>query len=325
MRVAAAASPRLVLESSARRELRLRRVGLVRDHRVDPRALVIRVFDHRRFPLALVLRIINHGRLPLAVFFFVPILGRLRLGVGDLGRDVVVALGLGGLGVGDLLRVDPVLGLGLVGVLDLLVRERPAVDDVARGLGDLVEEDLVGAVLLEDERVQVRELVLVRVVQLDLLLLEQILAAVLEDEVDARDVVAAEVGAEHDGVGRVAAEGLAVDLAGQQLDVAAAAERVVLLLVLHRVLEHERALLRRRFRVEGRGDGVELHVLGRLHALRQRLVDEPLARRVDPLARRVRVLPLGRRPSLRDVLVERLLEIDFRLDGRERERQEGSS
>merc|ERR1719393_531201 len=120
-----------------------RRVVLVRDHRVLPGALVVGVVDHRRLPLALVVRIINHRRLPLAVLLGVPVLGLFRLGVRDLGGDVVVAVGLDGLGVRDLLRVDPVLGLADLRVLDLLVREVPAVDDVALGLGVLVEEDLV--------------------------------------------------------------------------------------------------------------------------------------------------------------------------------------
>merc|ERR1719313_2618581 len=144
--------------------VRLGRVGLVRDERVLPGALVVGVVDHRRLPFALVVRIINHRRLPLAVLLGVPVLGLLGFRVGNFRRDVVVAVGLDGLGVRDLLRVDPVLGLGDLGVLDLLVGEVPAVDDVALGLGVLVEEDLVRAVFLEDESVQVSELVLVRVV-----------------------------------------------------------------------------------------------------------------------------------------------------------------
>merc|ERR1719331_127065 len=90
----------------------LRRVVLVRDHRVLPGALVIRVIYHRRLPFALVVRVVDHRRLPLAVLLGVPVLGLLGLGVGNFRRDVVVAVRLDGLGVGDLLRVDPVLGFG---------------------------------------------------------------------------------------------------------------------------------------------------------------------------------------------------------------------
>merc|ERR1719235_2434250 len=126
-----AAVHRPELEADGREVLvfrvRLGRVGLVRDERVLPGALVVGVVDHRRLPLALVVRIINHRRLPLAVLLGVPVLGLFRLGVGNLRRDVVVAVGLDGLGVRDLLRVDPVLGLGDLRVLDLLVREVPAV------------------------------------------------------------------------------------------------------------------------------------------------------------------------------------------------------
>merc|ERR1719316_2224788 len=112
----------------------LGRVIFVRDQRVLPGALVVGVVDHRRLPLALVVGVVDHRRLPLAVLLGVPVLGLLRLRVRDLGGDVVVAVGLDGLGVRDLLRVDPVLGLGDLRVLDLLVGEVPAVDDVALGL-----------------------------------------------------------------------------------------------------------------------------------------------------------------------------------------------
>merc|ERR1712159_391411 len=46
---------------------------------------VVLVRDHRVLPGALVVRVINHRRLPLAVLFRVPVLGLLRLGVRDLG------------------------------------------------------------------------------------------------------------------------------------------------------------------------------------------------------------------------------------------------
>ncbi len=101
---------------------------------------------------------------PLAVLFRVPVLGLFRLRVRDLGGDVVVAVGLDGLGVRDLLRVDPVIRFRDVLILDLLVGEGPAVDDVALGFGVLIEEHFVRAVLLEHQGIQMRELVLVRVV-----------------------------------------------------------------------------------------------------------------------------------------------------------------
>merc|ERR1719311_703974 len=134
----------------------LGRIVLVRDQRVLPGALVVRVIDHRRLPLALVVGVVDHRRLPLAVLFRVPVLGLLRLRVRDLGGDVVVAVGLDGLGVRDLLRVDPVLGLADLRVLDLLVGEGPAVHNISLGLGVLIEEDLVAPVLLEHQRIQVR-------------------------------------------------------------------------------------------------------------------------------------------------------------------------
>merc|ERR1719161_109924 len=202
-----AAVDRPELEADGREVLVFRvglgRVVLVRDHRVLPGALVVGVVDHGCLPLALVVGVVDHRRLPLAVLLGVPVLGLLGLGVGNLGRDVVVAVGLDGLGVRDLLRVDPVLGLGDLGVLDLLVGEVPPIHNVALGLGVLVEEDLVRAVLFQNKSIQVRELVLVRVVELDLVRLQQVLAVVLEDQVDARHVVAAQIGSEHNRIRRI--------------------------------------------------------------------------------------------------------------------------
>merc|ERR1711871_1291349 len=133
-----AAVHRPELEADGREVLVFRvglgRVVLVRDQRVLPGALVVGVVDHRRLPLAVLCR--------------VPVLGLLRLRVRDLGGDVVVAVGLDGLGVRDLLRVDPVLGLADLRVLDLLVGEGPAVHNISLGLGVLIEEDLVATVLL---------------------------------------------------------------------------------------------------------------------------------------------------------------------------------
>mmetsp|Transcript_58677 Transcript_58677/g.101055 ORF Transcript_58677/g.101055 Transcript_58677/m.101055 type:complete len:353 (+) Transcript_58677:221-1279(+) len=207
--------------------------------RVHPLALVLRVVDHGGLPRALVLRVGNRGRLPLSVVFVFPVLGLRCLRVRDGGRDVVVALRLHVLRVGDLLRVHPVLGLALGGVLNGLGRESPAFGEFPGGLLYLVEQHLVRAVRLEDERVEVRELVLVVVVEFDVLFLQQVLALVVEDEVDAAHVVPTQVGAEHDGVLVVAAKLGLVDR-GQELDVAPTAEGVVLLLVLHRELHYER-------------------------------------------------------------------------------------
>lgn len=55
---------------------------------------------------------------------------------------------------------------------------------------------------------------------------------VSENGVDAADIVATQIRAKHDAVGRVAAKRLLVGRRRQQLDVAARAEAVILLFVL---------------------------------------------------------------------------------------------
>merc|ERR1719499_3088420 len=75
----------------------------VGDHGVDPLALVVGVVDLPGLPLALEVGVVDHGGLPLAVHLVVPVLG------------------LGGVGVGHVLRLVPVLGLAVLGVVDLLL------------------------------------------------------------------------------------------------------------------------------------------------------------------------------------------------------------
>ena len=68
-----------------------------------------------------------------------------------------------------------------------------------------------------------------------------------EDEVDARDIVATEIGAKHDAVRRVPTKGFGVDLARQQLDITTSTKGVVLLLVFYGELDDEGAVRRRSF------------------------------------------------------------------------------
>jgi len=164
------------------------------------------------------------------------------------------------------------------------------------------------------------ELILVRVVELDLVVLEEVLVVVREDRVDAAHVVAAEVRAEHDRVRRVTAKVGLVNVAREKLDVAAAAERVLLLLVLHRELDDKRLVdRRRRGRHLGR-DAVVAHVLRGLETLRDLLVGVPLARRELPLSHLI--LHLGLDPSVGPALIiEGLLKVDRRERRGRREQQ----
>mmetsp|Transcript_18200 Transcript_18200/g.43078 ORF Transcript_18200/g.43078 Transcript_18200/m.43078 type:complete len:218 (-) Transcript_18200:307-960(-) len=215
-----------------------------------PRSLVVRIVDHLGLPRPLEVRIVDHGRLPFAVVLVVPVVGLLGIGVGNFLRDVVVSIGLLVVRVGNSLLVHPVVGLGLVRVLDLLGGEEvELVLELAIAHGLVVDEDLEGVVGPDDEGVQVGELV---VLDLDLVLHEEVvvLLVVVEDGVGLLVGRAADVGTEHDGVGGIASELLGGELlaAGQELDVRAAA--VDLLLVLDGELEDE-VLARRR--LEGLG------------------------------------------------------------------------
>ena len=209
-------------------------------------------------------------------------------------------------------------------------------------------------------RVQVRVLVLVRVLERDLLGLEEVLALVVEDGVDVRHVVAArarvqvwqahvsgsvrlcglkaaaaqqgvearrvrhapaEVGAEHDVVVVVAAEGRVVGLGlRQQLQVAATAVGVLVVLNLGRELHDDGLALGRGLLGHLGGDRVEAHVLGHGETLVDLGVDVPLAVRDVPLAHLL-ARRLADGPPRGPVAIEALLEENLGGRGREHERQ----
>ena len=114
------------------------------------------------------------------------------LWVGDV-LGLIPVLGLAVLRVVDLLTVIPVFRLLGLGVLDLLGWQEVPVFLKTSGLDLLVvDEDLVGAVGVDDERVQVGEDV---VLASDLLLGQEVLALVVEDDVNPLGARAANVGA----------------------------------------------------------------------------------------------------------------------------------
>jgi len=117
------------------------------------------------------------------------------------------------------------------------------------------------------------------ILALDLLLGQQIRALVVEDDVDLLGRVAANVRPEHDQVVRVAAQLLLLQAGRVQLDVAAAA--VDLLLVLHRELHDERLARVREGRELG-ADAVEARVLARLDAhVLERVAKELAVRQLE--------------------------------------------
>ena len=95
---------------------------------------------------------------------------------------LVPVLGLAVFGIIDLLTVIPILGLLGFGILDLLGRQEVPVFLKTSRLDLLVvDEDLVCAVRVDDESVQVSENV---ILASDLLLGQEVLAFVVEDDVN---------------------------------------------------------------------------------------------------------------------------------------------
>lgn len=82
--------------------------------------------------------------------------------------------------------------------------------------------DVIGVVGADNQSVQVRELILLVVLDLDLVLLLQVLALVVEDGVDLFGGVSAVIGPKHDVVLRVTINALGIHALGVQLQVSAA-------------------------------------------------------------------------------------------------------
>mmetsp|Transcript_59793 Transcript_59793/g.177199 ORF Transcript_59793/g.177199 Transcript_59793/m.177199 type:complete len:257 (-) Transcript_59793:709-1479(-) len=97
-------------------------VGVVNDG-VFPLTLVVRVGDPIRPPLTSVLRVVKHWGLPLTIILVIPILGLLRFRVRDLLSDVIISLRLLVLRVVHLSLINPVIWLGLIGILNCLGQE----------------------------------------------------------------------------------------------------------------------------------------------------------------------------------------------------------
>ena len=206
-------------------------VGRVVDLGSGPLALVVGVLLHGLGPRAaargvVALGVGNGGGEPVTILLVIPVLGLLSLGIGDgeglidepvlglgslvvhdlVGRVLVPVLRLGGLGIGDTGLVDPGIGLGVLGVVDLL----GGVD----GGGEVLEEgaglDLLAVLLdgirvvgVDDESVQLGGLNDAsggRGAEVLLLVLARLGVLVVEDEVNLVGV-AALIRAEHDHVG----------------------------------------------------------------------------------------------------------------------------
>eukprot|EP00760_Papus_ankaliazontas_P028153 PhM_4_TR3556/c0_g1_i1/m.67876 len=272
-----------------------------------PLALVRGVGDALRLPLPLELGVGDLRGLPLAVLRLIPVVGLLGVGVGDGLGLLVPVLGLLVLGVVHLGLVDPVGGLLVAGVVDLLgLQELPVLLEAAALAALAVDAHLVRVVGVEDEGVDVRELV---VLAAGLLLPQQVLAVVVEDEVDLLRV-AADVGAEHDEVLGVAGELLLLEV-GHHLEVAAAA--VDALVVLDREGHDELLVLVGEGLGELAGERVEAGVLGGLDAGVDVLVAVRAAGGEGELAEVV--LGGGLHPAVLEGLVEGLRVEDLGVGG----------
>lgn len=211
-------------------------VGGVVNEGGRPLALVVRVLDQRLGPGAtagdiVTLGVGDGGGNPVTILLVIPVLGLLSLGVGNnrglidkpvlrlsgllvdnLERRILIpVLRLDGIGVSNASLVNPILGLGVLGVINLLGRvdRGSQVLEKATSLGlDTVLLNGEGVVGVNNESVQLGSLDDVdrrSSVEVLLLVLASLGVLVVDNEVNPV-VVAALVGAKHDDIGGGVAE-----------------------------------------------------------------------------------------------------------------------
>merc|ERR1739838_194621 len=196
--------------------------------------------------------------LPFAVHLVIPIFRFDGVLVGNVfGLLPILGFDIGFIGDGFI--IIPVFGFGCLGVLDGLGGEEvPVLIQTARFDLLVIDENLVFVVGCEDEGVEMGEDVILAA---DILLDEVVLPLVAEDYVHFLGAGSADIGTEHDLVGRLSVHLSLVKVAAKHLQVPAAA--VDVLLVLHGELDHEGRVLVRNGVELGR-HSVETGVLGSL-------------------------------------------------------------
>merc|ERR1739838_493896 len=225
---------------------------------VNPGSLVCGVGDLLGLPFALVVGVIDERVLPFAVHLVIPIFRFDGVLVGNVfGLLPILGFDIGFIGDGFI--IIPVFGFGCLGVLDGLGGEEvPVLIQTARFDLLVIDENLVFVVGCEDEGVEMGEDVILAA---DILLDEVVLPLVAEDYVHFLGAGSADIGTEHDLVGRLSVHLSLVKVAAKHLQVPAAA--VDVLLVLHGELDHEGRVLVRNGVELGR-HSVETGVLGSL-------------------------------------------------------------
>mmetsp|Transcript_16712 Transcript_16712/g.33787 ORF Transcript_16712/g.33787 Transcript_16712/m.33787 type:complete len:415 (+) Transcript_16712:148-1392(+) len=286
----------------------------VRNHRMNPWALVVRVLDPLCLPRTLELRVVDHWGFVLAIGLVIPILWLLGLGVNDLCRNIIVALRFHVLWVVHHILINPVLWFALVRILDFLGWEEiPIIGEAASRLLLAVNLDNVSLVWLHNESVYMGELV---VLALDIFLNQMLLALVSENNVNLLGAVSTDIRTEHDGILLFGflIKGSTIETRRENLDVSASA--VDFLRVLDGELDDKVFAGVVENLIEVRSQGVELGVLASLEALVLLFVAVPISGSELPLS--VEFVD-GRLCPLRHI-IESILEIGFARHG-ERQRQ----
>merc|ERR1712032_204931 len=183
-----------------------------------------------------IVRVADHGRLPLAVLLFIPVVRLLRVRTADqLRRILVPAFRHGGVRVGDLRIIVPIIWLLCISIFD--VPRSKYVEIVLDGAGLnllAINPYLVGAGRSDDKSVEMTELIILAP---DVLLDEFSFTTLGQAEVNLFGPGPTDVWAEHDIIGRITIHLCWIDTGGEKLNITTAA--IDILLMLHLVLDHQ--------------------------------------------------------------------------------------
>mmetsp|Transcript_959 Transcript_959/g.2191 ORF Transcript_959/g.2191 Transcript_959/m.2191 type:complete len:297 (-) Transcript_959:202-1092(-) len=206
-----------------------------------PLALVFWIVNQFWCPFSFVVGVFNHWCLPFTIVFIVPVVGLNGIWLRYFFHTVLVPIvGLFVLGIDNFGIIDPVFGLFDLGILDCLgfVRKVKILGEITRFHQLSVDKDFESVGGVDNQCIEVCKIIIFHA---NCFLDEKVfvLFKVVQNDVCFFVGRSAQIGAEHDGIGRIASKGGTVEFisTGKKFEVGTTAFQV--LFVLYGILHHK--------------------------------------------------------------------------------------
>mmetsp|Transcript_35660 Transcript_35660/g.40505 ORF Transcript_35660/g.40505 Transcript_35660/m.40505 type:complete len:346 (+) Transcript_35660:1222-2259(+) len=215
-------------------KIRISNIFGIRNLRLHPGTLVVRVLDLLGLPLSLIFRVLHARGNPFSVFFIIPVVGFRSIRISDLFRDIIPSFRFFVFGIINEFLIDPIGGFFGIGVRDGFGSQKgPVIFQATLSDHFVVQQGLIGVVRLDNQSVQMGQLIKSRS---GLLFTIQILSVVIENDMHLL-VATTNIRTKHDVVLGFTGEGRLIEAGRSHLNVATST--VNLLLVLDGVLDDQ--------------------------------------------------------------------------------------